>query len=122
MKKSVKILSIVLMLMLVLTFVSTTVFAANKGSTSDALNKLKDSGTNDQVIKYGQTIVAIVRTIGIIAAVVILMVVGIKYMKGSAEEKAEYKKTMPAYLIGAILLFAATQVIAWIIDISGTFS
>jgi len=38
------------------------------------------------------------------------MVLGIKYMMGSAEEKAEYKKTMIPYIIGAILLFAATTI------------
>ena len=119
MKKQAKIISIILLIIIALTAVTSVCFAATDYST--ALGQLKDSGTNANVLKYGQTIVAIVRTIGIIAAVVILMIVGIKYMKGSAEEKAEYKKTMPAYLIGAILLFAATQVIAWIIEVSGSF-
>ena len=31
-------------------------------------------------------------------------------MMGSAEEKAEYKKTMIPYVVGAILLFAATTI------------
>ena len=31
-------------------------------------------------------------------------------MIGSASEKAEYKKTMIPYLIGSILLFAATNI------------
>ena len=39
-----------------------------------------------------------------------IMVLGIKYMMGSAEEKAEYKKTMIPYLVGAILIFAATTI------------
>ena len=38
------------------------------------------------------------------------MVLGIKYMMGSAEEKAEYKKTMIPYVVGAILIFAATTI------------
>ena len=31
-------------------------------------------------------------------------------MMGSAEEKAEYKKTMIPYLVGAILVFAASTI------------
>ena len=44
-------------------------------------------------------------------AVVILLVLGVKYLMGSAEEKAEYKKSMIPYIIGAILIFAATTVV-----------
>ncbi len=53
--------------------------------------------------------VGIIQIVGTIVAVGVIMVLGIKYMMGSAEEKAEYKKTMLPYFIGAILLFAATN-------------
>ena len=39
------------------------------------------------------------------------MVLGIKYMMGSAEEKAEYKKTFIPYIVGALLLFAASALV-----------
>ena len=52
----------------------------------------------------------ILQTVGIVVAVVVLMVLGIKYMMGSAEEKAEYKKTMIPYVVGAILIFGATTI------------
>ncbi|MEI3401230.1 MAG: hypothetical protein V8R51_02250 [Clostridia bacterium] len=45
------------------------------------------------------------QTVGIVLSVVILIILGIKYMMGSAEEKAEYKKTMIPYLIGAVSVF-----------------
>ena len=38
-----------------------------------------------------------------------LIVLGIKYMMGSAEERAEYKKTLFPYFIGAVLIFAAVN-------------
>lgn len=40
----------------------------------------------------GGQIANILSTIGIIVAVIVLLVLGIKYMMGSASEKAEYKK------------------------------
>lgn len=67
------------------------------------------TGTNE-VKDFGQNIMGVVQTAGVVIAVVILMVLGIKYMMGSAEEKAEYKKTMIPYLVGAILIFAASTV------------
>lgn len=53
-------------------------------------------------------VVGIIKVVGIILSVGCLMVLGIKYMMGSAEEKAEYKKTFIPYLVGAILLFGAS--------------
>ena len=41
----------------------------------------------------------------VLYAVVLVAFLGIKYMLGSAEEKAEYKKDMIPYLVGAFLLF-----------------
>ena len=43
-------------------------------------------------------------------SVIVLLVLGIKYMIGSAEEKAEYKKTMIPYLVGAVLVFGASAI------------
>lgn len=54
------------------------------------------------------SIVGIIKVVGIILSVGCLMVLGIKYMMGSAEEKAEYKKTFIPYVIGAILVFGAS--------------
>lgn len=45
--------------------------------------------------------------IGIIVAVIVGSILGIKYMVGSAEEKAEYKETLIVYLIGCIVVFGA---------------
>ena len=56
----------------------------------------------------GNNIVKILQTVGVVLSVIILIVLGIKYMMGSAEEKAEYKKSMMPYVIGAALIFAAS--------------
>ncbi len=53
-------------------------------------------------------VLGIINLIGTICSVVIIVMVGIKYMLGSVDEKAEYKKTMLNYMIGAFLLFSST--------------
>ena len=56
------------------------------------------------------TILGAVQAVGSAAAVIVLVIVGIRYMTGSVEEKAEYKKTMIPYVVGAVLVFAASNV------------
>lgn len=53
-------------------------------------------------------ILGAINNIGVVIAVIILMIIGLKYMLGSAEEKANYKQTLMPYLIGAVILFAGS--------------
>lgn len=67
------------------------------------------TGTTE-IQNFGGNIMGVINVVGVVVAVVILMVIGIKYMMGSAEEKAEYKKTMIPYIVGAVLIFGATTI------------
>ena len=58
----------------------------------------------------GNIILGIIRVVGTFIAVTVLMILGIKYMVGSAEEKASYKSTMIPYVIGSVLLFSAVNI------------
>lgn len=57
------------------------------------------------------TVLNVVQVIGIIIAVGCISIVGIQYMVGSVEQKAEYKKTMTAMIVGAILLVSTTTIV-----------
>lgn len=79
--------------------------------------------TNIEGIKtLGNNIIGVVRTVGVIVAVVILLVLGIKYMMGSAEEKADYKKSMIPYVVGAILIFASTTIVGIVYDMANALN
>ncbi len=69
----------------------------------------------------GNKIIGVVQIIGSICSVIALIVIGIKYMMGSVEEKAEYKKTLKPYLIGAILVFGITNLLGIVQDIVASF-
>ena len=102
MKKLIKILPVILLLVVVASsFVP--VFAATDPSS------LKGTATTS-FDNIGKRIIGMVQAIGSIASVLVLVILGIKYMMGSAEEKAEYKKTMIPYLVGAVLVFAASNI------------
>ena len=55
-------------------------------------------------------VLGIISTIGVILSVIILAIVGIKYILGSVEEKADYKKDMIPYIVGASFLAFATTI------------
>lgn len=122
MKKQVKIISVLLIVLMALTMVSTSVFATV--SIDQTIKDMaKGSGKQPtEVVNLGKTIVTIMQTVGIVVAVVVLLVIGIKYMIGSAEEKAEYKKTMIPYIIGAILLFASTTIVNVVYNLATSFN
>lgn len=56
-------------------------------------------------------ILGIVQVIGIAIAVIMLIVLAIKYISAAPSDKADIKKSATAYIIGAVVLFAASGVI-----------
>lgn len=105
-KMMIKLVTILTIACMVSMIALTSFAAINPG---DIKGKDNVSGT-DQVKSLGQSLVGIIQTAGVVVAVVVMLVLGIKYMMGSAEEKAEYKKSMIPYLVGAIILFAASTI------------
>ena len=106
MKNLIKVLSILLVFMTVVMTMS--VSFATDISTSN-INGQADVNTLG-IQTVGNKVATILRNVGIVIAVIILMILGLKYMMGSAEEKAEYKKTMIPYVVGAGLLFGASAI------------
>lgn len=74
--------------------------------------------TSEKIQSRAQIVMGIVNVIGVISSVVVLMILGIKYMSSSIEEKAEYKKTFIYYVLGAVLLFVAPTLANIIYNIS----
>lgn len=113
MKKHVKLISALISIALLLTLVIVPVYAGF--TPTEVTPDVTGAGTTS-IKGIGNQVVGIIQIIGTIAAVAILIVVGIKYMMGSAEEKAEYKKTMIPYIIGAVLVFAAANLSKMLYD------
>ena len=65
----------------------------------------------EKLYLIGNTILGIVQVIGIGVALIALLVLGIKYMYHSPEEKAEIKKQLIPFIIGGFLVFGATSLV-----------
>lgn len=110
MKKLSKVISIVLIVMM-LVAIGTNVFAAVAGASNPSSLTGKAVSGTDKITSIGNQIITILTIVGTVASVIVLIVLGLKYMMGSAEEKAEYKKTMIPYIVGAVLIFAGTSIV-----------
>ena len=102
-KKLLKMITVLLMVMMVVS-ISISSLALEPG---DMEGNKSAQGTTE-ITSVGNSIIGILQVVGIVLSVIVLIVLGIKYMMGSAEEKAEYKKTMMPYIVGAALIFAAS--------------
>ena len=105
--KNNKILVSIILIITVLA-ICTAVFAdinPNDYRTTLRLDK------NGETMQMTAKVVGVINTIGVIVLIVTVIIVGFKYIVGSIEERAEYKKTMMPIIIGAILLFATSTAI-----------
>ena len=101
-----KIISIALIVITILS-IATQVMAVDPNQYDP---RGKGGRSNLSLNKAGQ-VLGYIRLVGIIVAVASLMVIGIKFMLASAEEKAEYKKKMIPYIIGFIMLIAIISIL-----------
>ena len=121
MKKSIKVISTLLLAIMLVASIAGTVLAVDPNTVLNGLNGNGNVQTND-LTKVGNNIVTIIQVVGIVIAVIVLLVIGIKYMMGSASEKAEYKTTMIPYIVGAVLIFAGTSLVRVIYSLSTSVS
>lgn len=114
--KKTKIITIIILLV---TILLVTISPITKATISPDEYKPSNPSSSDvsKITDKANPIIGTIKTIGIIVAVVTLGVLGFKYMVGSISEKAEYKKTMIPYLIGAILVVSITQILDVIIKV-----
>ena len=122
MKKSYKIMS-VLTIVLMIVCMCTSVFASNYIEVDDVVKAGEiDESAKTAMSKFGGTIIQYVTNAAIVIAVVMITILGIKYMLGSSEEKSEYKKSMMPLLVGAILVFGAATIAKVVIGLVSSFS
>ena len=74
--------------------------------------EVKDNSTaGTSVSNIIGNIIFIAQVIGSGVAVIMLIVLAIKYISAAPSEKAEIKKTVVIYVTGAVVLFASTAIL-----------
>ena len=111
-------LAIVIILMLIpynFTYAKVMGEGAENGGTGNQdfglgdLENYKGTNPESQTLQNAtNNILGIIQAVGTVVSVGALIAIGIKYMLGSVEEKADYKQTLKPYIIGAFILFTGT--------------
>ena len=110
--KVMKIVVAMLLIAMVAMFASQIVFAGiDPMDVNDNLGdkfKQQDKSGASNVIGM---IINIAQVIGMGVAIIMLIVLAIQYIAASPEGKAEIKKNATIYIVGAIILFAASGIL-----------
>ena len=139
MKKNIKILLIIFLSLIILLFNNCIHVQAAFEDAGGGSSTTTQSGTPttidpdewkpdnlqmhdyDEVVDVAVIIIAVIRYIGVAVSIIVLLIIGIKYMTGTVQEKAEYKKTMIPYLIGVFIFFTLSQILPLIIGLIADF-
>lgn len=77
------------------------------------------SPADKSVSNLSGMILSIVQIVGVAVAVIMLIVLAIKYISAAPSEKADIKKSATVYIVGAIILFAAAGLLEIIKQFAG---
>lgn len=119
MNKTLKIVSILLVIVMIV-MTAAPVFAAGDLITDlEETGKGVDTENTGNLITAAGNVMRVIRTIAVIGGVILIMFLGVKFMMGSAEEKAEYKKSFMPLIIGIIVVMSASQIATMLFGIMG---
>ena len=110
MNKTLKFFAI---LMIAITLISVTNVAFAK-ITPDQITGDETVTGEEKISSVGKKIVTIIRDVAAVAAVIVISILGVKFIIGSTEERAEYKKSFLPLIIGLVIVVGATSIAGWI--------
>lgn len=116
MRKYVKIISVLLLVIQIVFLLQTVVLADNFDFTEF------DNYGNNKIDKRTKNVMAtainVIRVVGTGVSLIMLSYLGIKYMMASPNEKADFKKSAMIYVVGAVLVFGASNLLSIILNAS----
>lgn len=114
MKKIVLTLLIILLLMSIIC--TNYVFADDIEDIKSNMSDIGDASgiTNTGTAKVINSVIGIMQIVGSGISLIVITMLGIKYILASPSEKADVKKNIMPILIGCVLLFAAVNIVGMI--------
>ncbi len=107
-----KVMKIVAVLLAVAVVASLAVSVSATDIDLNQFNGMTDSsGASTSVTKIIGALINIIQIIGSGVAIIMLIVLAIKYISAAPGDKADIKKHAVVYVVGAIVLFAATGIL-----------
>lgn len=114
-QKLKRIFAVIFILSCVFCIFSTTSLASSDPFNFEQYDNVSGNTDADKIAQNTMgTAIKIVRTVATGVAIIMLSYIGIKYMMAAPSEKADFKKSATIYVLGAILIFAAGNILALI--------
>ena len=133
-KKTLKKVVVILMVLIQLVIISNSVLGATttqapQGTTqANTIATLDGNGNIDTSSKAARTIIGVSKTllellqlIGIAVGLIMLVIIGIRFILKSDKEKPDFKNVAMNYIFGAICIFGATTILTFIKKIAIQF-
>lgn len=81
-------------------------------------NAQDKSNAGNSILKFIQGLLVVIQVSAMGAAVIMLIVLAIKYLAAAPSERADIKKSAMIYVVGSIILFGASGILAIIRNFS----
>lgn len=124
-KKVLKTISILILALAVVFSLAIPAFATpaeDKYLDTKYIRPSDSSGASAAIQSIAGSILAMVQIIAIAVAVIMLIVLAIKYISAAPNDKAEIKKHAVVYVVGAIVLFSASGLLEIIKNFAGNIN
>lgn len=114
-KNLLKIISFFLLILMVAGVVISTISNATSFDSVDigfVTSEAKDtSGAGNKILSMMQSLIVVFQVAATGTAIIMLIVLAIKYIMASPSDKADIKKSATIYIIGAVVLFATSGIL-----------
>ena len=115
MSKVMKVMAVILLAVMIVASICTSANATisfDSVDTDYVKNGASDtSGAASSINRIVGSVLTIVQVVGCGVAVIMLIVLAIKYISAAPGDKADIKKHAVVYVVGAVVLFAATGIL-----------
>ena len=116
MKKFLSLCIVVSMVFMTISMTMTPVLATSTTTSSTSTGSAGASGAAGNIYSSGVIILRALMWFGYAVAIGMVLFIGIKYMLGAADSKANMKSAITGWLIGALIVFMASSIVAWVIS------
>lgn len=114
MKKNKNIISVITIAILLILLIPSNVFADFSG-----LNQISNPTGVGALNQAAGKILSVIYAVAVAISVGMMLVIGIKYMTSSPDQKANLKSRAIPYLIGAVLVFGTANILNFISKMAG---
>lgn len=119
---AIKILAAMLTVLMLVGCMQSTIFASDDYLDPTKITPNDTTNAASKARTVAGSILSIVQVIAVATAVIMLIVLAIKYISSAPNDKAEIKKHAVIYVVGAVLLFGASGILSLIQNFAKVFN